>query len=186
MSLKVRQNNQWVDVPEGLQWKESNEWKSGQSESEYVLVLSDWAPAGLGVVEYVGSNKYIIIPESIFGVSADRMRISPSNITEIQGVATTTNHLTSLNSSFSNLTSSKLDLRRMDVSNVTEFRQTFMDSNIGELDISSFDIPSSASIFFMFRNANIDVVYVKNSSIRNRLSSGSSASGIDFVVGSID
>ena len=84
-----------------------------------------------------------------------------------------TSKVTKMYNMFSGCKAIKINVSNFDISNVTDMRNMFEKSQVPTLDLSSFEPNNIAvdNMSFMFNNASTTTVYVKNSTVANKINS---------------
>lgn len=162
MGLKVRQNNQWKDMSQGVQWKQNNEWKSHGSvgyPSYYMLVHRDWMMSNYGLINYMGTDEYIVIPDKDeYGEIPTFMAQlqSPLGIPNdfIKGVATGDTLLQSTDYMFMfQKAQNTVELDYFYTPDVQVMEGMFSSSEYTHLDLRSFDTNNCYNFGYMFYDA---------------------------------
>ena len=148
--------------------------KRKKSISGYVIATdADFSGTTDGTFVYIGSEKHIIIPHKIKGVTVTQTsNMFGSSASIVKGVATLEGHsITSMNSMFFNSQATTLDLSSFITSNVTRMDSMFFNSQATTLDLSSFNTSKVTNMSYMFRGSQattLDLSSFDTSKVTNR------------------
>lgn len=157
MGLKVKQNNEWLNMSQEIQWKQNNKWHRHFLEGypdHYVLNPSDWVLIEPGMILYQGdgTDPYTVIPEMVSKYQIVMVIIQAG--APIQGIATgsaklnLTEYLFAGQSGFGGQNTIELDY--FFTPEVTSMVGMFERSTYEYLDLRSFDTKECSNFRYMF------------------------------------
>ena len=152
----------------------------------YVMAQdSDFSGTTDGTFRYIGTDKYIIIPNVIKGVAVTSYSNMFNSDTGklVEGVVSYNKNITDMSRMFYYSQATTLDLSNFDTSNVTDMRYMFYNSKATSLDLSGFDTSNVTNMAQMFRNSLATTGYARTQADADKFNASSyKPSGLNFVV----
>ena len=181
--MKVKQNEVWESIPDGIRWKQNGVWKP--DVSKYVLATDDdFSGTVNGGFRYIGTDEYVEIPHVIKGVNVTSYRQMFKD-TSVKGVKSTNKTVRDMVAMFRDSQATTLDLSTFDTSRVTDMSSMFYNSQATSIDLSSFDTSSVMGMSYMFYNSQtkeLDLSGFDTSNVTTmfRMFGGSQATSLDL------
>lgn len=158
--MRVKQNNEWINMSEEIQWRMNNEWNrhsSANYPNYYVLDPSVWGMAMAGRIEFwdYGTYLYPVIPEvDVTG----KFPVSEAVIPEeapLLGIATGSTNLETTAYMFyghhaHSEENNTIELDYFFTPEVTTMEGMFEASGYEYLDLRSFDTTKCSNFGYMF------------------------------------
>ena len=118
---------------------------------QYVLATdADFVGTANGSFRYNGKSQYVIIPDTIKGVTVTSYQYLFQN-SGVRGVVSTNPDVTNMSGMFYQSLSSSLDVSRLITVNVTDMGKMFQSSRATALDLSTFDTSKVTNMRYMFQ-----------------------------------
>jgi len=148
---------------------------------------ADFSGTADGNFVYIGSEKHIIIPHKIKGVTVTKTnRMFGSGASIVRSVATLEGHsITDMSYMFYDSKATTLDLSSFDTSNVTNMTDMFRGSKATTLDLSNFNtskVTTMAGMFYLSSATTLDLSSFNTSKVTNmkEMFRGSLATTLDL------
>ena len=156
---------------------------------QYVLATDvDFVGTANGSFRYNGVSQYVIMPDTIKGVSITSYKYLFQN-SGVRGVVSTNPRVTDMSYMFYQSLSTSLDVSHLDTSNVTNMSYMFFDSRPTVLDLRSFDTAKVTNMSDMFSSSEattIDMSTFDTSNVTNMSSMFQSSNATTLDVSSFN
>ena len=155
-SLPITANSTWDEIITQIRNIKVDESGGGDEptlpENYELATDEDFSGTSNGAFTYIGTKKYVIVPEVIKGINITSYANMFKDNNVIKGVVSSNKNVNSISYMFYNCSSlTSLDLSNFDTSNVTNFSSMFFNcSSLTSLDLSHFNTSKASIMDSMF------------------------------------